>query len=214
MVDTFGEGYGMRKAVTYSEMLVHHKIIKTLKKFRNGRTKQYRLVQRAKIVLLAIKGMSNRMISSEVGLHYNIVGIWRRRFAESVDRLSKVAQKRPEHLAAEIEKVLSDIPRNGRPPLFGADFRASIVGMACNKPEDYGFELSHWSLPVLRKAIITKGIVQSISCATINRILNENELKPHKSRYWLHSTEKDEEPENYKRKIHEINQLCYCSQPF
>ena len=43
-------------------------------------------------------------------------------------------------------------------------------------------------------------------------ILKEEELRPHKNRYWLHSTEKDESPETYKRKIREINSIYFLAQ--
>ena len=39
-------------------------------------------VQRARIVLLAADGRSNRDIAETVGLHYNQVGLWRKRYEE------------------------------------------------------------------------------------------------------------------------------------
>ena len=54
--------------------------------------------------------------------------------------------------------------------------------------------------------------MSSISCSTIHRILKDEELRPHKNRYWLHSTEKDEAPEIYKQKIQEINGIYFLAQ--
>jgi transposase len=45
-------------------------------------TVEARLVKRARIVLLAAEGTSNRDIADVVGLHYNQVGLWRTRYAQ------------------------------------------------------------------------------------------------------------------------------------
>jgi len=42
-------------------------------------TVQARVAQRARIVLLAADGVSNRKIGELVGMHFNQVGIWRQR---------------------------------------------------------------------------------------------------------------------------------------
>ena len=39
--------------------------------------------------------------------------------------------------------------------------------------------------------MIQRGIVESISPAQVYRYLREAALRPHKSRYWLNTTEKD-----------------------
>ena len=38
--------------------------------------------ERARIVLLAADGVSNREIGATIGMHYNQVAVWRRRYAE------------------------------------------------------------------------------------------------------------------------------------
>ena len=45
-------------------------------------TIQARLAKRARIVLMAADGASNRDIADVVGLHYNQVGLWRKRYSE------------------------------------------------------------------------------------------------------------------------------------
>src|ERR1035441_1258858 len=47
-----------------------------------SRTIEARAAQRARIVLLAADGWSNRDIAGAVGMHYNQVGIWRKRYTE------------------------------------------------------------------------------------------------------------------------------------
>lgn len=190
---------------------MHHKILRTLNQFANSTVIDHVLWQRANIILDAVSGI----IDQEIGMLYdvsrNVVARWRNRFIDSLSVLNRIAQKRPETLKANIEATLSDKSRSGRPPVFDAVCRSFIIGIACNNPSDYGFVRSHWSLPILQKAILDKRIVSSISCATINRILNEVELKPHKNRYWLHSAEKGENPFTYKQKIQEINGIYFTA---
>ena len=45
-------------------------------------TVEARMAKRARIVLLAADGASNRNIAAIVDLHYNQVGLWRNRYAE------------------------------------------------------------------------------------------------------------------------------------
>lgn len=190
---------------------MHHKVTKALKQLTKSTVIDYVLRQRAGMILSAVSGT----IDQETGLLYslsrNAAARWRNRFLNSLPVLNRIAQKKPEALKTNVETVLSDNPRSGRPPVYDAVCRSYIIGIACNNPCDYGFKRSHWSLPVLQKAIIKRRIVPSISCATINRILNEVELKPHKNRYWLHSTEKGENPLTYKQKIQEINGIYFTA---
>src|SRR3974390_2708899 len=53
-----------------------------LRSWVRSRTIDYRYGQRARIVLLAADGMSNRAIGETVGMHYNQVGVWRSRYTE------------------------------------------------------------------------------------------------------------------------------------
>ena len=201
----------MRKYNKARNTAMHHKIFKVLNQFANSTVIDHILWQRANIILAAVSGTIDQKIAMCYGVSRNVVGRWRKRFVDSLSILNRIAQKRPESLAANIHAALSDNPRSGRPPVFDAVCRSFIIGIACNNPSDYGFVRSHWSLPVLRKAVLAKKVVSSISCATINRILNDVELKPHKNRYWLHSAEKGENPFTYKQKIQEINGIYFTA---
>ena len=72
----------------------------TLERWVRGRVTEARLVQRARIVLEAAQGRTDKAIAEMVELGRRAVGRWRRRFAE----------KR----CAGIEK---DLPRSGRKPV-------------------------------------------------------------------------------------------------
>lgn len=201
----------MRKYNKSRNIPMHHKVVKLLKSFANSNATNHSIWQRANIVLHAVVGIIDHEIAFLYDVSRNVVARWRRRFMSALPDINRIAKKRPELLEAMIFTVLSDNPRSGRPPMFDAVCRSFVIGIACNNPSDYGFVRSHWSLPILRKAIIDKKITSSISCATINRILTEAELKPHKNRYWLHSTEKGENPITYKQKIQEINGIYFTA---
>lgn len=177
-----------------------------LNRFSSSRTMPSCIIQRSKIFLLSALGKHNKEISSEVGLHVNNVGKWRMRFMHEIDRLITVESEAPSKLENELVSVLSDKPRAGTRQTYTADQRTFIITIACQNPADHGFELSHWSLSALRLAVIQKGIVPDISVASISRILRENAIRPHKVQYWLHSTDKADDPEIYKAKVKAINE--------
>ena len=201
----------MRKYNKAKNTPMHHKIFRVLNQFANSTVIDHVLWQRANIILAVVSGTIDQKAGMLYGVSRNVAGRWRKRFINSLPILNRIARKRPEALAANIRAVLSDNSRSGRPPVFDTVCRSFIIGIACHNPSDYGFVRSHWSLPVLRKAVLAKKVVSSISCATINRILNEVELKPHKNRYWLHSAEKGENPFTYKQKIQEINGIYFTA---
>lgn len=69
-------------------------------------------------------------------------------------------------------------------------------------------EVSHWNMPLLT-AEIKNG--WQISEKSVSRFFNEVNLKPHKIRYWLHSTEKGEDQEAAAKKINEACTICGTS---
>ena len=50
---------------------------------------------------------------------------------------------------------------------------------------------AHWTAHELADEVIKRGIVSSISTTQVGRYLREAALQPHKSRYWLNTTETD-----------------------
>ncbi len=88
-----------------------------------------------------------------MGLHYNNVAVWRKRFSQTQPALSEVEANTPDKLEAEIKQLLSDKQRSGHPTVFTAEQVMKIINLACCKPEDYGYEVSQWSLSLLVKEI-------------------------------------------------------------
>jgi DDE superfamily endonuclease len=63
--------------------------------------------------------------------------------------------------------------------------------LATTKPADRGVPASHWSLDDLAYHILRDAHYRDMSRSTVQRILAEADLKPHRSRYWLHSDDPD-----------------------
>jgi transposase len=153
-----------------------------------------RLVQRSTIILLAFAGVANQDIASKVGLERHQIGIWRRRWQNAFSNLIRIeCSDDPPVLRTAIEELLSDEPRPGCPGKFTAEQLTQLIALACEPPAKSGRPITHWTGKELADEAIARGIVDSISPAQVNRYLREAELQPHKSRYWLNTTEKDAE---------------------
>jgi len=160
-----------------------------LKKLVSSRKIEYRLWVRAKIVLMASKGNGNTEIARVVGCARKTVVKWRNRFIRM--RL----------------EGLKDLPRSGRPPIFGAKERTQIIALACRTPDTLGLPVTQWSSSLLVDMAVERGIVEKISRETIRSILKDAELKPHRCHYWLNSPDPD-----FEEKMLRIVDL-YCNPP-
>jgi transposase len=123
-------------------------------------TTPQRTVKRARVVLLAAEGVSNRQISAGVGMSEEYVGMWRRRF--QADRM----------------KGLDDRARSGRPRTYGHDDRLKIVAKVTSERPEFD---SQWSHRLLADQLVDMGI----SASQVGRILADLDLKPHQVRGWL-----------------------------
>ena len=80
---------------------------------------------------------------------------------------------------------LQDQERVGAPAKFSMEQATELFALACSSPSDYGRPISHWTARELAEEIMFQGIIESISVRHVGRLLEEAELKPHASRYWL-----------------------------
>ena len=62
--------------------------------------------------------------------------------------------------------------------------RAQLVALACLQPVAEGLHLTHWTPQDLARQAIADGIVDAISPRTVQRILHDVDLQPHRTRYW------------------------------
>jgi putative transposase len=142
-----------------------------------SRTAAVRLVQRAKIILLAFGGMLNEEISEEVDLNPDQVGCWRRRWQRSFEALIAVqCNEGRTAMRKAVEKLLADLPRKGGKPTFTAEQQAAIIAIACEEPEDSDRPISHWSQREIAEEAQKRDIVESISPRQVGRFLKSGRL--------------------------------------
>jgi putative transposase len=121
-----------------------------------GRKIERRLAQPAEVILAAAAGRSVAAASVASGLSPQACSRWRRRFA------------------AQRLEGLRDRPRSGRPRTIAPTTRLAVIGRATETPPG---GRSRWTQRQLAGAI-------GISAASVNRVLNAADLKPHKTDYW------------------------------
>jgi hypothetical protein len=81
------------------------------------------------------------------------------------------------------------------------------VAVASSKTSDHGRPVNGWTLDEIARTIINEAHARAISRATVWRILDAADLKPHKSVYWLNSHDPD-----FEAKAKEVCQL-YVNAP-
>src|SRR3954463_3613022 len=159
-----------------------------------------RLRQRASIIVLAFDGLLNEDIAPRVGLTRRQVGRWRRRWADAWDRLIDIeCRESGAVMRRAIEAALTDEPRPGAPAKFTPEQVTQILAVSCEPPERSGRPITHWTVQELTDEVIQRGLVESISPSQVYRYLREAALQPHKSRYWLNTTETD--PERFEAQV-------------
>ena len=143
---------------------------------RSGSTPQA-LVQRCRIILLAFDGHDCESIAQEVGLGRHQVGVWRKRWKENWE--ATIAQEfgSQAQLQKAIAEVLADEQRTGCHGKFTAEQVTQIVAVACEKPEDSGRPITHWSPRELAEEVQQREIVESISVRHVGRFLKSGRLE-------------------------------------
>lgn len=176
-----------------------------LQQIASASTSSVQHAQRASVILRAFEGQLNGVIASEVRLDRVQVGLWRRRWADSVGALIAIeCQESRSTLVRMILQVLSDAPRSGSPCKFTAEQVTQILAVACEPPENCGRPVNRWTQRELTEEVIQRKIVVSISQSQVGSYLREADLQPHRSKYWLNTKEKD--PEVFDQQVHLVCQ--------
>jgi transposase len=136
-------------------------------------TAPFAQVVRAKIVLLAARGMTNVSIAERLDVDVDVVSRWRKRFCtEGLDGLG-------------------DRERSGRPRVFPAEVVAEVKAMACEPPAARAVPLSRWSSAELAAQAIAEGLAVRVSASTVRRWLAEDAIKPWQHRSWIFPRDPD-----------------------
>jgi transposase len=101
-----------------------------------------------------------------------------------------------------VEDCLQDAPRSGSPPTFSPGQVVSIISLACEKPEHCGRPVSKWTSREVADEAVKRKIVEKISTSHVGQILRSVNLKPHKTKGWCFTTEKDEK--EFARRAQEV----------
>jgi transposase len=125
---------------------------------------EHRLVERARVVLLAAAGMASRRVAREVGCARGVVSKWRVRFAR--DRLAGLA----------------DAPRPGKPKTYDAAVDRRILA-ALDRPPPAGF--ARWTAPLLAREL------GDVSDQHIWRFLRAQRIDLAGRRSWCLSTDSE-----------------------
>jgi len=136
-----------------------------------------RLVIRILIILWAGEGRTIAQTAKLLGCCEQTVLNWRKRFLDRRCEGPVIA--------------LMDLPRSGRPPIYGARERALVVATVCETLHEHKQPLSRFSISDLHRVVIEEEGLGNLSCGSLVRILDENVLKPWRYTYWLFPRDPD-----------------------
>src|SRR6185437_5893019 len=171
-----------------------------LEQLTRSTSEEHRLVQRARIVLGAAQGASNRNMAEQLGLTRKTVGVWRQRYVER-------------RLAApdtSVRDLLADASRVGAPDRIQPEQWVDLLALATTAPERVGVPITHWSGEALAEKAVETGIVEAIDRSTVSRFLSNCDLKPHRVEGWMN---RKEDPEFEERATRVKDLLCKAVSP-
>lgn len=148
--------------------------LESLQAIAQSRTQPLRKVIRAKILFRYQAGERISQVADAVGTCRDTV-------YECIDRA----------LAMGIEAALEDLPHRPKLPVITPEAKAWVIHLACSKPTEHGYAAELWTRQSLAQHVRSQAVasghpsLDKAAKATIQRILNEESLKPHKIRYYL-----------------------------
>jgi len=155
-----------------------------------SRTEPASRVERARILLAYRKNPSFFAAGQALGVHHQTV----QRCVERALAYGPIA-------------ALDDRARPGKDPTITPEAKAWLVSLACRKAKDLGYPHELWTTRLLAQHAREHAPAEGYPCfakvsqGTVCKILNEQEIKPHKVRYYLERRD----PE-FKEKMAEV--LC------
>jgi transposase len=178
---------GRRKAI---ELAMSEKDLAALRAIARSRTEPASRVERARMLLVYRDEPSFFQVGRAVGAHH-----------QTVQRCVERA------LVYGALAALDDRPRSGKEPTITAEAKAWLVSLACRKAKDLGYPHELWTTRLLARHAREHGPAEGHAClgklvqGTVCKILNEQEVKPHKVRYYL-----ERRDPQFKQKMAEV--LC------
>jgi transposase len=133
------------------QLMIREEDRATLEKWSHGRSTPVRLMQRARVVLLAATGKQNMEIADLVSLDRRMVSVWRGRYTRD-----------------GIRGIEKDSPRSGRRPTKRLTMAPRILRRTTQPPQ----HATHWSTRTLAKEL-------GVNHVLVHRVWRANGLKPH-----------------------------------
>ena len=172
------------------ELAFSEEDVRKLNAVARSRTEAASRVERARMLLAYREDPSFYAVGRAVGVHHQTV----QRCVERAVAYGAIA-------------ALDDLPRPGREPTITAEAKTWLTNLACRKAKELGYPHELWTTRLLARHAREHGPEEGHSClsklaqGTLCNILNEQEIKPHKIRYYLERRD----PE-FKTKMAEV--LC------
>ena len=172
------------------ELSIGEDHLATLVSITRSRTEPASRVERARMLLAYRKDPSFFAVGHSLGVHH-----------QTVQRCVERA------LAYGPMAALDDRPRPGKEPTITVEAKTWLVSLACRKAKELGYPHELWTTRLLARHAREHGPAEGHAClgklvqGTVCKILNEQELKPHKIRYYLERRDLE-----FKEKMAEV--LC------
>ena len=162
---------GWRRAV---ELAMTEEEIAKLTSVSRSRTEPASRVERARMLLAYRENPSFLAVARSLGAHH-----------QTVQRCVERA------MAYGPLTALDDRPRPGKEPVITLEAKAWLVSLACDKAKEHGYPHELWTTRLLARHAREHGPAAGHGClarlvqGTVCKILGQEEIKPHKVRYYL-----------------------------
>src|SRR4249919_3861119 len=171
---------GWRRAV---DLAMTGEEIKTLTALSRSRTEAARHVERAQMLLAYRQQRSFFAVGQRLGIHH-----------QTVQRCVERA------LAYGALAALDDRPRPGKEPTITLEAKAWLVSLACDKAKEHGYPHELWTTRLLARHARERGPAAGHEClarlaqGTVCKLLGQEEIKPHKVRYYRNAATPSSSP--------------------
>src|SRR3974390_2765000 len=156
------------------ELAMTEEDIETLTALSRSRTESASRVSRAAMLLAYRENPSFFAVGRRLGVHHQTV----QRCVERAVAYGALA-------------ALDDRPRPGKEPVITPEAKAWLVSLACDKTKEHGYPHELWTTRLLARHAREHGPSAGHQClarlvqGTVCKILGQEEIKPHKVRYYL-----------------------------
>src|SRR6059036_2104620 len=156
------------------ELAMTAKEIGSLTTISVSRTEPASRVERAQMLLAYRENPSFFAVGRRLGVHHQTV----QRCVERAVAYGALA-------------ALDDRPRPGKEPVITPEAKAWLVSLACDKAKEHGYPHELWTIRLLARHAREHGpaaghpSLARLGQGTVCKLLGQEEIKPHKVRYYL-----------------------------